>query len=57
MHGVPVTAVDVRNSYLQAPTSDKHYVICGTKFGLENIRKKALITRALNSGKAAGRDF
>ena len=57
MHGVPVTAADVRNTYLQPPTLEKHYIICGPDFGLENVGKKALITRALYGGKAAGRDF
>ena len=28
LHDVPVVAVDVRNAYLQAPTSEKHYIIC-----------------------------
>ena len=57
MHGVPVTAADVRNTYLQPPTLEKHYIICGPDFGLENVGKKALITRALYGGKATGRDF
>ena len=57
MHDVPVTAADVRNMYLQAPTSKKHYVIFELGFGLENIRKKALITRAVYGGKDAGREF
>ena len=29
LHGVPVMAADVCNAYLQAPTSEKHYIICG----------------------------
>ena len=44
LHGVPVIAADVRNAYLQAPTSEKHFVICGPEFGIENIGKKAIIT-------------
>ena len=47
MHGVPVTAADVRNTYLQPPTLEKHYIICGPDFGLENVGKNALIKRAL----------
>ena len=50
-------AADVQNAYLQAPTSEKHFVICGPKFGIENIFKKAIITRALYGGKVSGRDF
>ena len=57
MHGVPVTAEDVRNMYLQDTTSEKHYVICGPEFLLENTGKKVIITRALYGGKDAGRDF
>ena len=47
LHGVPVMAADVRNAYLQAPTSENHFFICGPEFGMENIGKKAIITRAL----------
>ena len=57
LHGVPVMAADVRNSYLQAPTSEKHFVICGPDFGIENIGKEAIINRALYGGKFSGRNF
>ena len=57
LHDLPVLAADIRNAYLQAPSSQKHYVICGAEFGLENVGKKALILRALYGGKSAGRDF
>ena len=57
MYGIPVTAEDVRNAYLQDPTYEKYYDIYGPKFGLENIGEKALVTRALYGGKAAGRYF
>ena len=57
LHGIDVLAADIRNAYLQAPTSEKHYIICGEEFGLENVGKRALIVRALYGGKAAGRDF
>ena len=50
-------AADVQNAYLQDPTSEKHFFICGPEFGIENIGKKAIITRALYGGKVAGRDF
>jgi hypothetical protein len=52
-----VTAADIRNAYLQAPSSQKLYIICRPEFGLENQGKKALITRALYGGKSAGKDF
>jgi hypothetical protein len=57
LNGLDVTAADIRNAYLQAPSSQKDYIICGPEFGLENVGKKALITRALYGGKAAGKDF
>ena len=50
-------AADIRNAYLQAPSSQKDYIIGGPEFGLENIGKVALIHRALYGGKSAGRDF
>ena len=57
LHGVDVMAADIRNAYLQAPTSEKHFVICGEEFGIEHVGKRAMITRALYGGKCAGRDF
>ena len=52
-----VCATDIRNAYLQAPSSCKDYVICGPKFGLENVGRVALIHRALYGSKSARRDF
>ena len=57
LNGLDVLAADIRNAYLQAPSSEKHYVICGPEFGLENQGKRAKIVRALYGGKTAGRDF
>ena len=57
LNGLDVTAADIQNAYLQAPSSQKDYIICGPEFGLENVGKKALIRRALYGGKSAGRDF
>ena len=34
LNGVDVTSSDIQNAYLQAPSSEKHYVICGKEFGL-----------------------
>jgi hypothetical protein len=52
-----VFAADIRNAYLQAPSSQKDYIICDPGFGIENIGKIALIYRALYGGKSAGKDF
>jgi hypothetical protein len=57
LNGVDICAADIRNAYLQAPSSCKDYIICGPEFGLENVGKVALIHRALYGGKTAGRDF
>ena len=57
LHHIDVMAADIRNAYLQAPSSEKHYIICGKEFGLENEGRVALIRRALYGGKVAGRDF
>ena len=57
LHGVPVMSEDVQNAYLQDPTSEKHFVISEPEFGIENIVKKSIITRALYGRKVAGREF
>lgn len=57
LNGLNVCAGDIRNAYLQAPSSCKDYIVCGPEFGLENEGRVALIHRALYGGKSAGRDF
>ena len=57
LNGLDVCAADIQNAYLQAPSSQRHYIICGPEFGLENEGKVATIVRALYGGKTAGRDF
>ena len=54
LNGLDVCAVDIWNAYLQAPTSQKDYVICRPEFGLENVGKVALIHRALYGGGRKG---
>ena len=51
---IDAIAADTKNAYLQAPSSDKHYIIYGGEFGLEQIGKNSLIRWALYSGKASG---
>lgn len=48
---------DIWNAYLQAPSLEKHFVICWPEFGLENVGQCALIHWALYGGKVAGADF
>ena len=43
LNGVDICAADIRNAYLQAPSSCKDYIICGPEFGIENVGKVALI--------------
>ena len=43
LNDLEVLAADIRNAYLQAPSSQKDYVVCGPEFGIENIGKVALI--------------
>jgi len=43
LNGIDVMAADIKNAYLQAPSSEKHYVICGSEFGLEHVGNVALI--------------
>ena len=57
LNGADITAGDIRNAYLQAPSSQRDYIVFGPEFGLENVGKKALTRRALYGGKTAGRDF
>ena len=52
-----VFAANTRNAYLQAPLSQKDFIICGEEFGLENVGKVVLIHRALYGGKKDGSYF
>jgi hypothetical protein len=57
LNDLDVFAVDVQNPYLQAPSSEKHYIIYGKESGLENEERVAIIKRALYGGKTAGREY
>ncbi len=54
---LPVIGGDIKNAYLQAPSSEKHFIVCGPEFGTEIVERVALIHQALYGGKVAGRDF
>ena len=47
----PICTCDVQNSYLQAPSSEKYYVVCSQEFGLENVGKHAIVVRAIYVGE------
>eukprot|EP00957_Ditylum_brightwellii_P083404 6339630-Ditylum_brightwellii.AAC.1 len=36
LNNLDVWAVDIQNRYLQVPSSQRHYIVCGVEFGLEN---------------------
>jgi hypothetical protein len=55
--GLPVIGANIFNAYLQAPSLEKHFIICGPEFGIENEGRVALIWRTLYGGKVAGRNF
>ena len=55
LNGLDILAGDIRNAYLQAPSSQKDYIVCGPEFGIENVGCVVLIHRALYGGKSAGR--
>ncbi len=57
MLGLPVLGADIRNAYLQAPNSEKHFIICGLEFGIENEGCVGLIRCTLYGGKVAGCNF
>ena len=57
LNGLSIFGADIQNAYLQAPTSEKHYIICGQEFGLENVGKIAVIVRALYGCAALGSDY
>ena len=48
---------DIRNAYLQSPTSQKHSIIFGPEFGMEIVGKVAIMCRAVYGGKMSGRNF
>ena len=47
----------LENAYLQFPSYQRDYIICGPKFKIEYGGHVALIHRALYGGKSAGKDF
>jgi len=57
LNGLNICADDSHNAYLQAPATEKHFIICGPVFGLENVGKRAIIIRTLYGGKSAGVDY
>ena len=57
INGLNVVAAEIRNVYLQVPSSQKDYIICGTEFVFKNVGSKALLIRELYGGKYVGHAF
>ena len=57
LNELKVYAADIKSAYLQAPTSEKHYIICGEEFPMEHRGCIGIIKRALYGGKCAGADY
>ena len=57
LNDLDICAADIKNAYLQAPNSERHYTICGPEFGTENVGKVAIVVRALYGGKVACANF
>ena len=57
LNELDVCMADIRNAYLQSPTSQRHYIIFGPEFGMENIGKVAIMHREVYGRKTSERDF
>ncbi len=55
--GLPVLGADIQYAYLQAPSLEKHFIICGPEFGVKNEGFVALIHHAFYGGKVTGQDI
>ena len=47
LNRLDVYMADISNAYFQSPTSQKHYIICGPEFGMNNAGKVAIMHRAV----------
>ena len=52
LNDLDVFTADIWNAYIQAPSLQKDYIICGPEFGVESIGRAALIHHASYGGKA-----
>ena len=41
--GVNIWAADIINAFVQAPTTEKYYIVCGYEFGNGNLGKQAVV--------------
>ena len=57
LNDISVMATYMKNAYLQALSSEKYYIICETKFWLDNIKIVALTHQALYDGNSTETNF
>ena len=57
LNDVDVWAYCIQNTYLQAPTTKKCYIICVQEFSLDNVGKVAIIHRSVHGRNSDSRDF
>ena len=57
LNALEICATDVKSAYLQAPTSEKRYGVCGEEATLEYRGFYGIIKRALYCGNYAGIDY
>ena len=57
LNGLDMLAANIRNAYLQAPSFQRDYIVCGPEFGIENEGCVVLIHRALYGRRSARKDF
>ena len=55
LNNLDVICLDIQNAFIQAPSLERHFIVCGPEFG-DHAGNRALIKRALYGGKKAGRD-
>ena len=57
LNDLTICACDSQNSYFKASSSDKHYVVCGLEFVLDNVRNFLIIVQVLCGRKHAGAKY
>ena len=53
MNNTDAITADIKNAHIQDPSFEKHYIIFGPEFVLENAGKVAPINRSIYGGKSS----
>ena len=56
MNNIDGWAAGIQKAYIQAPSSEKYYIICGPEFGIHK-GKQSYVVRAPYGGVRSGRDY